>query len=80
METEHTTRLQGIGLVQGKPARDLKEGDIIYWNYGIRSKVLAIVKETEHFIDFALTGNLDTEKRKESYTRRLKKDRIVASK
>lgn len=39
--------LQGIGEKSAVPASELKPGDIILWNYGYKSRVLEIVKETK---------------------------------
>lgn len=71
--------LQGIGKVRAKKAIEFKEGEFMAWNYGFESKVLAIIEETAHFITFAISGDIDDkEKAKSTYTRRLKKDRLVA--
>ena len=43
-------RLQGIGNVLGNPASEIKKGDILMWNFGSKSEVLEIVKETRKTI------------------------------
>lgn len=35
-------RLQGIGLCDGKPVKELKVGDVIEWNFGYTSTVLEL--------------------------------------
>ena len=37
-------RLQGIGMVEGTPAAEIKIGDTLMWNYGGTSEVLEIKK------------------------------------
>lgn len=32
--SNHSVQLQGIGRVHGKPASELKVGDVTVWNYG----------------------------------------------
>jgi len=69
-----TIRLQGIGWHEAKPARQIKPGDVLVWNYGSKSSVLRIVKETPAQI-------IIRERYHESgreYNRRLGKDRLVA--
>lgn len=39
-------RLQSIGFVMGTPAKEIKTGSEIMWNFGSTSEVLSIVKET----------------------------------
>ena len=71
------TWLQGVGWTYGKPAKDLKVGDIMVWNYGYTSEVAEIIKETprtiiidEQYSDY--DGSIKHGQRK------FKKDRIVA--
>lgn len=42
--------LIGIGEVNAQPAKDIKTGDTLMWNYGIKAIVTAIVKQTEKSI------------------------------
>ena len=42
-----TIHLQGIGRVRAKKAKDFKVGEKFLWNYGSRSKILKILKETK---------------------------------
>ena len=37
-----TTRLQGIGVVEGIEAKDLKVGDVTLWNYGYTETITSI--------------------------------------
>lgn len=46
-ETEtNAMRLQSIGYVLGTPAGEIKESDILMWNFGSKSEVLEILNET----------------------------------
>ena len=72
---EGTTRLQGIGIVEGIKAKNLQVGDVLVWNNGGTS----IVKE----ITFSKTGKTLTiieECKGQDYTRRLGAERIVVVK
>lgn len=53
-------RLQGIGIVLGTPAGDVKVGDRLMWNFGYMSEVLEIVKETPKTITVK-TKSLDSD-------------------
>lgn len=37
-----TIRLQGIGLVAARPAREVEAGDTLVWNYGYRYEVVSV--------------------------------------
>lgn len=71
-----TIQLQSIGHVVGEPARNIKAGDTLMWNFGHTENVLSIVRETNSFV-IILTeyrsglGVLNKGERK------LKKDRLV---
>lgn len=72
---EGTTRLQGIGIVEGIKAKNIKVGDELVWNYGGTSKVVAI--------EFSKTGKtliVTTEYNGELYERRMTAERIVVVK
>ena len=64
----NTVKLQGIhGQQKGTPARDLKVGDLIVWNYGYKSEVMEIVpSKTGKMITFMLksleSGNISPRK------------------
>jgi len=75
-----TIKLQGVGLVEAKPAEDFKIGESMMWNTGVTSKVIGIVKTTKNFIIFkTLCANIWGDwSRAEEYERRLKKTRLVA--
>jgi hypothetical protein len=45
-----TTRLQGIGIVDAKPAAELKAGDVTIWNYGYMHEVLAVEELSPKFV------------------------------
>ena len=45
-----TTRLQGIGIVDAKPAAELKAGDITVWNFGYMHEVLAVEELSPKFV------------------------------
>lgn len=71
-------QLIGVGRVRAKPAYMFKVGENMMWNYGSRSKVLAIIDQTPKQIVFAVSGDLSkSESASQSYTRRMKKDRLV---
>lgn len=38
--------LIGWGEVEGRPAENIKAGDTLMWNYGLKSEVLSIDKVT----------------------------------
>ena len=72
---EGTIRLQGIGVVEGIKAKNIKIGDELVWNFGGTSKVVAI--------EFSKTGKtltITTEVDGVEYQRRLNAERIVAVK
>ena len=48
--TKKTTRLQGIGIVDAKPAAELKPGDITIWNFGYQHEVLAVEELSPKFV------------------------------
>ena len=62
--------LIGVGRVLGRPAKEIRSGDVLLWNYGVKEKVY-IEKETEK----TLTVFTVIEGRK--YIRRLNKNRLV---
>lgn len=42
--------LIGVGEVNAQPAENIKEGNTLMWNYGIKAVVKEIVKQTEKSI------------------------------
>lgn len=64
--------LIGYGKVDAKPAKEVKKGDTLVWNYGTTSVVESIVKETATQI--VIEERYDSGK---SYTRRMGKERLV---
>ena len=69
--TKNSMRLQGIGIVLGVPASEIKEGDFLIWNFGYTSEVTKILKET------AKTVTLEIIESGKIYERKLNKTRIV---
>lgn len=70
-----TTHLQGIGSVPAIPARDLKPGDVVRWNYGYTSDVLKVTpSKTGKTVDVLLHSH-DSGK---VSSRKLGADRLVA--
>lgn len=59
-------------MVDAKPAKEVKKGDTLVWNYGITSIVEAIVKGTATQI--VIEERYESGK---SYTRRMGKERLV---
>lgn len=66
--------LQSVGWVQGTPAKELKEGSYIMWNFGSIYIVNKIDKITEHFLHIK-TSSIDG--KNPVYSQRLKKDRLI---
>lgn len=64
--------LQGIGRQIAKPAAEIVIGDVLVWNYGCLSTVVAARSVSPKFVE------IDTTCDGKQYTRRLKKDRLVA--
>ena len=67
-----TIHLQGIGPVQAIPAADIKPGDVLMWNYGYKSTVVAILSETAKSIVIQTKSDAGI------FQRRLMKSRLVA--
>lgn len=70
--TKNSMRLQQIGIVQGTPAGEIKKGDFLMWNWGAKSQVTKIVKESEKSIWIEET--YDSGK---TFQRRFSKTRLV---
>ncbi|APT48337.1 hypothetical protein [Bacillus safensis] len=68
---ENTTRLQGIGIVEGIPARELKVGDVTIWNNGGEEKILSIEtsKSGKTMKCYTWMGELKTAERKMTTSR-----------
>ena len=43
-------RIQSIGMCEGTPAKELKVGDKLLWNFGYISEVIEITKTTNESI------------------------------
>jgi hypothetical protein len=72
----NTIHLQGIGRVPAKPASELKVGDILSWNCSPNGYVVVSVRDVSPKFIEIVEKNRSTE---EEFTRRLKKDRLVAA-
>ena len=70
-------RLQGIGLVEGTPAGELKIGDIIRWNYGSISKVVAIEFTASGKTIKCKLESMDRNGNTEIYDRDMRVNRLV---
>ena len=74
-----TVQLQSVGYVKAKEAQQFKIGELMMWNFGYKSEILSIVKETKTQIIFSLNSikpNGSTDGK--VYERRLKKNRLIA--
>lgn len=71
----NTIKLQGIsGQQEGTAVKNLKIGDIIVWNYGMKSEVVEIIpSKTGKTITFMLKSNQDGEIR----SRKMGAERLV---
>lgn len=71
----NTIKLQGIsGQQKGTATKNLKIGDVIIWNFGIKSEVVEIIpSKTGKTITFMLKSHQDGEIR----SRRMGADRLV---
>ncbi len=74
---KNTTWLQGMGYAYGKPAGELKIGDVIGLSYEGTAKVVEIIKETKSFITI-MGEEEDPFGNPALYERKFKKNRIVA--
>lgn len=54
-----TIKLQGIGEHYAKRASEFKTGDTIVWNYGIKSFVTNVTKQSVHTLFEARNENGD---------------------
>lgn len=69
--------LTGYGECDAKPAKEVKVGDIIVWNYGHLSKVEGIEKETSTQIVFQLSSGESLDNLYYKSSRRCGKDRLL---
>jgi len=69
-----TIKLQSVGATPALPASQLRQGDIIVFNFGHRAKITDIAKITKAFTTFIL---FDYETQSECI-RRFKTSRLVA--
>ena len=76
---KNATWLQGCGWTYGKPAGELRVGDIMAWNGGATSTVVKIANETNKFVTIIEEWEDEFCGGKKQGERRLKKDRIVAT-
>lgn len=68
-----TIHLQSIGLYPALPASELQVGDVTVWNWGGRETITKIEQASKCFIAVTITN-----KEGKEFTRRLKRDRLVA--
>lgn len=57
-------RLQGMGNVDAVAASEIKVGDVLMWNYGYTSTVVAIRKTTKCIVLTELCGDGKTYERR----------------
>ena len=70
--TPNSMRLQSIGLVLGTPAKEIKAGDNLMWNFGSISEITEVVRETPKTIVVK-----EKHESNETYERILNKERLV---
>jgi len=72
VELGGAVHLQSVGLVKAKRADEFKIGEYMGWNFGSVTKVVAIRDVSKCYleVDESLNGKV--------YTRKMKKDRLVA--
>ena len=68
---KNAMRLQGVGMVLGTPAIEIKKGDSLMWNFGEVETVNEIVKETPKTLEISILYKGNT------YFRKLNKTRLV---
>jgi len=68
--------LQGIGRVPAIPARDLRPGMLLSWNYSWRAYKVESVKDASPMFMEVVETNVQTGRQSK---RRLKKNRLVAA-
>lgn len=70
-------RLQGVGLVDGTAAKNIKIGDILMWNFGATTVVKNVIPsktgKTVVIVEYSNSGKKD-------YTRKLGSERLVCIK
>jgi hypothetical protein len=69
--TPNAMRLQSIGHVLGTPAKEIKVGDSLMWNFGSVEVVTGILKETEQTLVISILY------KDKPYQRKLVKKRLV---
>lgn len=74
----NTIHLLGHGKQQAKKASEIVCGDVLMWNYGTTAKVIEIVSETANFITIKEEYDKVGISGEKVFSRRLKKDRLVA--
>jgi hypothetical protein len=72
IELGGAVHLQSVGLVRAKRADEFKVGEFMGWNFGSVTKVVAIREVSKCFLE------VDEELNGKTYTRKMKKDRLVA--
>lgn len=77
---EGTTRLQGIGIVEGIKAKNITVGDELVWNYGSTSKVVEIELSKTGKTLKVVTESINLNGEAELFTRKMGAERIVVVK
>ena len=67
-----TTHLQGIGIVNAKPAKDFAPGETMAWNAGETSTVVSVRQVSACYVEITERSNGKT------FVRRFKNDRLIA--
>lgn len=70
---EHTIHLQAIGRVRAKPASEIAVGDVLVWNFGMRTLVEGVREVSKCYLEVAELS----EESGGRTTRRMKRDRLV---
>jgi hypothetical protein len=71
--TKNSLRLQGVGIVAGVPASELKEGDLIMWNFGSVYEVGKFREGTAKTVVFETTPKGGVK----AYIQKLRKSRLA---
>lgn len=71
--TTPTIHLQSIGKVRAKQASEIVKGDVLVWNFGMRTLVLEVREISKCFLEVDELS----EESGNTTTRRMKKDRLV---
>lgn len=73
-DTRQTIRLQGIGLVSAVPATEVQPGDVLVWNHGYKSDVIALEPKGEQSYTLRTRSHHDGKE----YARTIRRTRLLA--